>query len=98
MASPRPSDDRLIELFLDMLAAERGASANTLAAYGKDLSDYSAHVAAAGQTVAKATTDAISAYLASLSKRGFAASSLARRLSAIRQLHRFLYAEGHRGD
>jgi integrase/recombinase XerD len=95
---PQHSDDKLIELFLDMLAAERGASANTLAAYRKDLADYGAHLDNAGHTIAKIPTEAISGYLASLSKRGFKASSLARRLSAIRQLHRFLYAEHHRRD
>jgi integrase/recombinase XerD len=90
------SDRGLIELFLDMLAAERGAGANTLAAYGRDLADFSAHLGARGSAVATATTDDIRAYLAQLSKRGFAAASVARRLSAIRQLYRFLYAEAHR--
>jgi len=99
MARPsRHSDHRLIELFLDMLAAERGASENTLAAYGKDLADYSAHLGDSGNTIATVTTDTVSSYLAGLNERGFKASSLARRLSAIRQLHRFLYAEGHRRD
>jgi integrase/recombinase XerD len=92
------SDERLIERFLDMLAAERGASENTLAAYGKDLADYTEHLGKTKRAVATAATDNIQAYLASLSKRGFAAASLARRLSAVRQLHRFLYAEGLRGD
>src|SRR5262245_22489030 len=92
------SDEILIERFLDMLAAERGASENTLAAYGKDLADYTEHLGKAKRAIATATTDNIQAYLASLTKRGFAAASLARRLSAVRQLHRFLYAEGLRGD
>ena len=34
------SDDRLIDLYLDMLAAERGAAANTLEAYRRDLEDF----------------------------------------------------------
>src|SRR4030088_3419722 len=92
------SDQNLIELFLDMLAAERGAGANTLSAYGRDLADFSAHLGARGRPVATATTDDVRLYLGQLSKRGFAASSVARRLSAIRQLFRFLYAEGRRGD
>jgi integrase/recombinase XerD len=92
------SDPGLIELFLDMLAAERGAGANTLAAYGRDLADFSAHLGVRGSTVATATTDDVRAYLAQLSKREFAAASVARRLSAIRQLYRFLYAEGRRRD
>src|ERR1700686_1159787 len=94
---PNP-DQNLIELFLDMLAAERGAGANTLSAYGRDLADFSAHLGARGRPVATATTDDVRFYLGQLSKRGLAPPWVARRLSAIRQLYRFLYAEGRRAD
>jgi len=92
------ADDSLIELFLDMQAAERGAGKNTIDAYRTDLADLSAHLRAAKVSVAKATTDDLRAFLSSLAERGFATASLARRLSAVRQLYRFLYAEGKRGD
>src|SRR5262245_45582754 len=96
---PRPAQPEPgIELFLDMLAAERGGARNTLAAYAHDLSDLSAHLVTAGSSIAKATSDDLRGYLGVLGGRGFAASSVARRLSAIRQLYRFLYAEGHRRD
>jgi integrase/recombinase XerD len=95
---PKDSDQALIELFLDMVAAERGGAKNTLAAYTHDLSDFSAALGARKRGIANASTEDLRAYLASLAKRGFAASSVARRLSAIRQLYRFLYAEGRRGD
>jgi integrase/recombinase XerD len=95
---PRASNETLIELFLDMIAAERGASANTLDAYRRDLGDFSADLAGAGNTVAAADSDALRAHLGRLAKRGLAAASVARRLSAIRQLYRFLYSEGHRSD
>src|ERR1051325_4701770 len=95
MARPQ-SDETLIELFLDMLAAERGAGKNTLSAYARDLADFSTHLGK--RTVAGATTDDVRAYLRHLSGKGFAAASVARRLSAIRQLYRFLYAEGRRSD
>ena len=95
---PGASDEALIELFLDMLAAERGASGNTLAAYRNDLEDLSAHLRVSRSTIANATTDSLRKFLASLAERGFKSSSLARRLSAVRQLYRFLYAEGKRGD
>ena len=95
---PGASDEALIELFLDMLAAERGSSGNTLAAYRNDLEDLSAHLRASRSTIANATTDSLRKFLASLAERGFKSSSLARRLSAVRQLYRFLYAEGKRGD
>ena len=86
----------LIELFLDMIASERGASRNTLDAYRRDLEDYAGFLAGRGRDAGAATTDEIRAYLAELSRRGLAATSVARRLSAVRQLHRFLYAEGKR--
>jgi len=92
------SDQSLIELFLDMVAAERGGGANTLAAYGRDLQDFATYLAAKRRAVATAATDDVRGYLATLGKRGFAATSVARRLSAIRQLYRFLSAEGHRRD
>jgi integrase/recombinase XerD len=92
------SDGALIELFLDMVAAERGGAKNTLAAYARDLSDFSAELHKTGGTVAGAATADLRAYLGSLAKRNFAPSSVARRLSAIRQLYRFLYAEGYRTD
>jgi integrase/recombinase XerD len=92
------SDQALIELFLDMVAAERGGAKNTLAAYARDLADLSTALGAIKRSIAEASTDDLRAYLGSLGKRGFAASSVARRLSAIRQLYRFLYAEGRRAD
>jgi len=95
---PGASDEALIELFLDMLAAERGAGENTLAAYRNDLEDLSAHLRASRSTIANATTDSLRRFLGSLAERGFKSSSLARRLSAVRQLYRFLYSEGKRGD
>ena len=84
--------------FLDMLAAERGAAANTLQAYRSDLDDYVDFLAGRGSAPLKAGTPLIRAYLAGLEARGFKAASSARRLSALRQFHRFLYAEGHRGE
>ncbi len=91
------SDERMVGLFLDMLAAERGAGPNTLAAYGRDLADFTGCLAG-GRSVATATTDDIRGYLGDLTKRGMAPATVARRLSAIRQLYRFLYAEGQRKD
>jgi integrase/recombinase XerD len=96
--SAKSSNERLADLFLDMLAAERGAGENTIAAYTHDLDDLAAHLRGRGKTIASAKTDDLRDYLAALSDRGFKASSVARRLSAIRQLYRFLYAENFRRD
>jgi integrase/recombinase XerD len=99
MARPaRESNDTLIELFLDMLAAERGAGENTLTAYGKDLRDLAADLDDAGRSIVKAKTEDLRKYLGRLAARGFTAATVARRLAAIRHLYRFLYAEGRRTD
>ena len=91
-------DAALVAAFLDALAAERGAARNTLDAYSRDLADYAGFVGAAGAALADVGTATIRDYLADLAARGLAPSSAARRLSAIRGLHRFLYVETHRGD
>jgi len=95
---PAASDDKLVELFLDMQASERGAGENTLAAYRNDLADLAAHLRAGGRGIATADTDDLRGFLSELAGRGFKPASVARRLSALRQLFRFLYAEGKRGD
>ena len=86
-------DDGAIELFLEMMAVERGAADNTLAAYARDLA-----LAGEGTSLVTASTADIRALLERLAGRGYAASSQARTLSALRQFYRFLYAEGLRAD
>ncbi len=88
----------LIEAFLEMIAAERGAAKNTLDAYARDLAEYAAELARMGKTPHNAATGDIRAYLSSLAKRGLKPSSSARKLSSIRQFHRFLAAEGRCSD
>ncbi|RVU21136.1 site-specific tyrosine recombinase XerD [Methylobacterium oryzihabitans] len=80
--------------YLDMLAAERGAAANTLAAYRRDLDDYLAYLGAHTLDPATVEAPAVRGYMADLAGRGLSASSSARRLSCLRGFHRFLYAEG----
>ncbi|MFT4133996.1 site-specific tyrosine recombinase XerD [Labrys sp. (in: a-proteobacteria)] len=92
------SDARLINAFLDMVSAERGGADNTLQAYRRDLTDYSDFLKGRGAAIATAGADEARAHLAALSDLGFKATTLARHLSAIRQLHKFLYAEGFRTD
>src|SRR6201984_680641 len=89
----KPSDAKLVSLFLDMLAAEQGAGANTLDAYRRDLNDLSEFLASNGQDFVGAETEALRAYLSDLDTRGFKSSSVARRLSALRHLFRFLLNE-----
>jgi len=89
------SGARHASLFLDMLAAERGASRNTLEAYRRDLDDYLAYLKEAGGQPDSATSATVRGFMASLEERGLKASSAARRLSAVRQFHKFLYVEGY---
>ncbi|MFO1111286.1 MAG: site-specific tyrosine recombinase XerD [Bradyrhizobium sp.] len=94
----KPTDAKLITLFLDMLAAEQGAGDNTLQAYRRDLSDFSEFLGHAGLTFVAADTQKLRDYLADLDARGFKSSSVARRLSAMRHLYRFMLTERIRSD
>jgi integrase/recombinase XerD len=98
MRSSKISDAKLINLFLEMLAAEQGAGDNTLDAYRRDLTDLCGFLAPAGQGFAGVETQPLRDYLADLDARGFKSSSVARRLSAMRHLFRFLLNERIRSD
>ncbi|MEP4379127.1 MAG: site-specific tyrosine recombinase XerD [Alphaproteobacteria bacterium] len=93
---------RYFDAFLELLLAERGASANTVAAYRRDLEDAALFLDGSdkgGRAVLDgATTDDLRRYLKHLEGRGMAARTSARRLSTLRQFYRFLYADGLRTD
>jgi len=91
-------DAHRISSFLEAMRAERGAAENTIQAYARDLLDYSGFLTSRNRDVDTAGRAEIEAYLAGLDDQGMAASTRARRLSALRQLHRFLYEEGLRPD
>ncbi|WP_339777939.1 site-specific tyrosine recombinase XerD [uncultured Thalassospira sp.] len=93
-----PRDDRLVSDFLEMMAAERGASRHTLDAYRRDLDDYSASLQAAKTSLSQAQPDDVRRYLGELADAGLAARTQARRLSAVRQFHKFIYGDGIRND
>lgn len=89
-------DDRSrIDAFLEMMSAERGASPNTLDAYGRDLLDASEFC---GLRLVTASSADLSNWLADLAARGMAPSTQARKLSAVRRFFRFLFQEGDRKD
>ena len=85
--------DRHADAFLEMLTAERGAARNTIAAYSADLDDFAGFAASRGQKIARADETTLHAYLAHLHDLGLSARTAARRLSALRQFHRFLLRE-----
>lgn len=82
------------EEFLSWLAVERGRSANTLAAYRRDLGAYEAALAGTGHTPLDAGPDEVGAFLSDLRARGRRGPSVARALSVVRGLHHFLLDEG----
>jgi len=93
---------RYFEAFLELLIAERGVSANTLAAYRRDLEDTAVFLSGrnddARAVLDDASTDDLRHYLKHLDGQGMTAGTAARRLSALRQFYRFLYADGLRED
>ncbi len=97
MTAP-PRALRQLDCFLDMLAAERGAAKNTQDAYRRDLADYIDYLARAQSEPARASNDSLRDYLSALQTRGMSSATLARRVSALRQFHKFLYVDRHRAD
>jgi integrase/recombinase XerD len=89
---------RGIEDFLDAIASERGAAKNTIEAYRRDLTAYAEFLVGRGKTLISATDIDVRAFQADSAAEGLASSSIARRLSAVRQLHKHLYVEGRRAD
>ncbi len=90
--------DRHADAFLEMLAAERGAARNTIAAYQADLADFGTHARLRGVAASEAGPEVVQSYLRGLSAAGLSARTAARRLSALRQFFRFLAREGIRAD
>ncbi len=87
-----------LEAFLEMMSAERGAAVNTLQSYERDLDDLHGFLSERSVRLTEAGSSDLGAYLSGLSAQGFKPSSQARRLSAMRQFYKFLYAEGLRTD
>ncbi len=90
--------NRHIDTFLEMMAVERGAAPRTLDGYRRDLADFDSYSGTLGRPIEAASSADIRGYIADLTRAGRAASTVSRRLSAIRQFYRFLYGEGLRGD
>ncbi|MEQ9506508.1 MAG: tyrosine recombinase [Hyphomonas sp.] len=89
------SDSTRIGAFLEMMSAERGASPNTLDAYGRDLIDASEFCS---RHLTRAKPAELSAWATDLAERGLAPASQARKISALRRFFRFLFEEGDRKD
>ena len=88
----------LVESFLEMMSAERGAAENTLDSYERDLERYGAHLLRVKSDFMNCDTENVRSFMLVLNDSGLAASSQARHLSTVRQFHKFLFAEGQRSD
>lgn len=87
-----------VDLFLDAFAAERDAATNTLLAYRRDLSGYLSHLGTKGLTAETAAKSDVEGFIEALHVDGASAATRARKLSSVRQFHKFLYLEGLRTD
>ena len=94
MSQPDPARRMQIRTFLEMQAAEKGAARNTLDAYARDLDDLAQFLDDLGRAPEDATPDDLAAYVRHLTDQGFATTTRARKISAVRQLYRFLMMEG----
>ncbi len=86
--------EHLIESFLEMMSAERDAAKNTIEAYQRDLEDFASFLAKRKKHMLNANREIIISYLSQLENAWLARSSVARRLSAIKQFYQFLLLEG----
>ncbi len=89
---------RYLDSFLEMLAAERNAAENSIAAYRRDLRDAARGLRSSGCDLFSAGLDDLRAYLGRMASREISAATHARRLSALRQYFQFLVREGYRAD
>lgn len=94
MSQPDPGARANIRTFLEMQAAEKGAARNTLDAYARDLEDLALFLDDLGRAPEDATPDDLAAYVQHLTEAGFATTTRARKISAVRQLYRFLMMDG----
>jgi integrase/recombinase XerD len=85
--------DRYVDLFLNFLVVEKGAAANTVSAYSRDLARYLRFLGDKSPTQIRPGD--IASFLAQLKADGISPRSRARSLSALRMLHRFLLSEGY---
>lgn len=86
-------DTTLLEDFLGYLAVERGASAHTISAYRGDLTAYTAHLEGRSVTALKATRDDVIAFMSALQSKGMAASTVERKIAAVKSFHAYLVRE-----
>jgi integrase/recombinase XerD len=96
--SSRASGANWMDAFLEMMAAERAAAANTITAYGRDLADLRGFLARRSRDLTDAAAEDVEAYFQDLGARQLSPATASRRRSAARQFYRFVLGEGWRAD
>ena len=89
---------RILQNYLDMLTAERGAAANTIDAYSRDLSNFRNFLLHRREELESANTEHIRHYIRTISEKGMASSTISRKVSSIRKFYQFLLNERIRTD
>uniref|UniRef100_UPI004029160A site-specific tyrosine recombinase/integron integrase n=1 Tax=Candidatus Scatocola faecipullorum TaxID=2840917 RepID=UPI004029160A len=80
-----------VNRFLEMMSAERGASANTLEAYGRDVGEFLTYCG--GLALKEISRDDVGDFVQYLGRVGRSPKTVARKLSAVREFFKFLYTE-----
>ena len=93
-----PEGSGLVTEFLQAMAADRGLSRNSLAAYRRDLAACLERLSTSGCDFTGCTAEDLRGVLAGWRDEGLAARSVARRLSALRQMMGWLVEERIRTD
>jgi integrase/recombinase XerD len=83
-----------LEALLAYMVAEVGLSANTIAAYRRDLEQYAAFLRERERDFRDADESVVTAFLGDLRRQGRGRATIQRKLTAIRQIHKFLVREG----
>lgn len=87
-------DNTLLDDFLGYLAVERGASSHTISAYRGDLIAYIAHLDGRSVSPLQASRDDVIAFMSVLQSKGMAASTVERKIAAVKSFHAYLIREG----
>ncbi len=90
----RAEDERHIDRLLEYLLVERGLSPNTVDAYARDVRLFAIHLAGTGGTIAAANGAGVVEFIRRERKRGIAARTVARRISALKTLYKVLLRDG----
>jgi integrase/recombinase XerD len=89
------ADERVVRGFLDYLKVERGLAPLSMEAYGRDVSQFAEFLKKRGRRLTGARRADVGSFLEQLLANGVDGRSVGRKLSALRQLYRYLLLDRH---